>query len=292
MAASLLKGLGTALVTPFKNNAVDFVALKKIVQNNLSNGVDFLVPLGTTGETSTLTDSECLQVLNAVIEANPDNKPVVCGWFGKNNTQLVIDLLKKTPLDGIHSILVASPYYNKPSQTGLFHHFTAIADHSSKPVVLYNVPSRTAVNINAETTLRLAEHPNIIGTKEASGDFNQIMQILKYRPAGFSMLSGDDMLTLPMIACGAEGVISVISNVFPGIFSDMVKAALAGNLVKAKQKNDLLLDVHKWLYIEGNPVGVKAALNELGWCSNEVRLPLYPLSEQNLSHLKEAIKSL
>lgn len=292
MAASLIKGLGTALVTPFNHNALDLAALKKIVRYNLSNGVDFLVPLGTTGETSTLTDYECQQVLDTVLEANTDGKPVIVGWFGKNNTQLVLDLLGKISLAGVHSILVASPYYNKPSQAGLIRHFTAIADQSPRPVILYNVPSRTAVNINAETTLQLAEHPNIIGTKEASGDFNQIMQILKYRPDGFSLLSGDDVITLPMIACGAEGVISVISNVFPRIFSDMVNAALAGNLVKAKQQNDLLLDVHKWLYIEGNPVGIKAALNIKGWCSDEVRLPLYPMNEQHLEQLKQAIKSL
>jgi len=292
MAASLIKGLGTALVTPFKDHAVDFAAIKKIVRYNLSNGADFLVPLGTTGETSTLTEDECLHVMEAVIESNPDGKPVVCGWFGKNNTQLAIDLIKKTSFDGIHAILVASPYYNKPSQSGLLRHFTAIADQSPVPVILYNVPSRTAVNINAETTLELAEHANIIGIKEASGDFNLIMQVLKHKPEGFFVLSGDDMITLPMIACGAEGVISVISNAFPRIFSDMVQAALAGNLVRAKAKNDQLLDVHKWLYIEGNPVGIKAALNILGWCSDEVRLPLYHLSEQNLAHLREAIKSL
>lgn len=292
MAASLIKGLGTALVTPFDNHEVDLEALKKIVRYNLDNGVDFLVPLGTTGETSTLTDHECLRVLETVIEANTDDKPVVCGWFGKNNTQLALDLIKSSPFDGIHSILVASPYYNKPSQSGLLKHYTAIADASPKPVILYNVPSRTAVNINAETTLKLAEHPNIIGTKEASGDFNQIMQILKYKPEGFSVLSGDDMLTLPMIACGSTGVISVISNAFPALFSDMVRAALMGNLIEAKEKNDLLLDVHKWLYIEGNPVGIKAALNTLGYCLDTVRLPLTPMNELNLQHLKESIKSL
>lgn len=292
MAASLIKGLGTALVTPFNHNALDLAALKKIVRYNLTNGVDFLVPLGTTGETSTLTDYECQQVLDTVLEANTDGKPVIVGWFGKNNTQLVLDLLGKISLAGIHSILVASPYYNKPSQAGLIRHFTAIADQSPRPVILYNVPSRTAVNISAETALQLAEHPNIIGTKEASGDFNQIMQILKHRPDGFSVLSGDDMITLPMIACGAEGVISVISNLFPRIFSDMVNAALAGNMVKAKQQNDLLLDVHKWLYIEGNPVGIKAALSIKGWCSDEVRLPLYPMNAQHLEQLKQAIKSL
>lgn len=292
MAASLIKGLGTALVTPFINNAVDFAALKKIVQFNLSNGVDFLVPLGTTGETSTLSDPECRRVLDTVIESNTDGKPVVCGWFGKNNTQLVIDLLKNTSLDGVYAILVASPYYNKPSQAGLLRHFTAIADQSQRPLILYNVPSRTAVNISAETTLKLAEHPNIIGTKEASGDFNQIMQVLKYKPERFVVLSGDDQLTLPMIACGAEGVISVISNAFPLLFSEMVDAALDGNFPLAKLKNDLLLDVHKWLYIEGNPVGIKAALKLLGWCRDEVRLPLSPLSESNFAQLKESIKSL
>lgn len=292
MDTSFIKGLGTALVTPFTGDQVDTAALKKIVAHNLAHGVDFLVPLGTTGETSTLSDAECQKVLDTVVEAGEGKVPVVCGWFGKNNTRQVLDMIKSFRFDGIEAILVASPYYNKPSQTGLFQHFIAIAETCPVPVILYNVPSRTAVNISAETSLRLAEHPNIIGTKEASGDFNQIMQILKHRPSHFRVLSGDDMITLPMIACGSDGVISVISNAFPGIFAAMVDSALEGNFKDAKFHNDLLLDVHKWLYIEGNPVGIKAALQILGWCEDQVRLPLWPLSSQNKQHLREAIRHL
>lgn len=292
MDTSFIKGLGTALVTPFAGDQLDTGALKKIVAHNLAHGVDFLVPLGTTGETSTLSDAECHKVLDTVLEAADGKVPVICGWFGKNNTRQVLDMIKSFRFDGIGAILVASPYYNKPSQTGLFQHFIAIAEASPVPVILYNVPSRTAVNISAETTLRLAEHPNIIGTKEASGDFNQIMQILKHRPAHFRVLSGDDVITLPMIACGSDGVISVISNAFPGIFAAMVDAALEGNFNNAKYHNDLLLDVHKWLYIEGNPVGIKAALHILGRCEDLVRLPLWPLSIQNKEHLRDAIRHL
>ncbi len=292
MENSSIKGVGTALVTPFDGDRIDPVALKKIIQYNLAQGVDFLVPLGTTGETSTLNDNECNHILNIVHEANDKKVPIVCGMFAKNNTSQVLSAIKGFDFHGIHSILIASPYYNKPSQAGLLAHYTAIADSSPVPVILYNVPSRTAVNISAETTLRLAEHPNIIATKEASGDFNQIMQILKHKPSHFDVLSGDDAITLPMIACGSVGVISVIANAFPAIFSSSVHAALAKDYVRAKAFNDRLLDVHKWLYIEGNPVGIKACLNILGYCKDELRLPLVKLSEENKQRLAESIKGL
>lgn len=292
MVDSNLKGVGTALVTPFTNGVVDISALDKIVNYNISHGVDFLVPLGTTGETSTLTSKECKQVMKTVMESNNGRLPIVCGMFAKNNTQAVVDAIKEYDFDGIHSVLLASPYYNKPSQAGLLAHFRAIADISPVPVILYNVPSRTSVNMNAETTLALAEHPNIIAIKEASGDFNLIMSLLKYKPADFTVLSGDDAITMPMIACGTSGVISVISNAFPGIFSEAVKAALQSDYKKAKSLNDKLLDVHKWLYMEGNPVGIKSALNIMGFCSDEVRLPLLSLSEGNRKNLEFAIKGL
>lgn len=292
MVDSNLKGVGTALVTPFTNGVVDITALDKIVNYNISHGVDFLVPLGTTGETSTLTSKECKQVMKTVMESNNGRLPIVCGMFAKNNTQAVVDAIKEYDFEGIHSVLLASPYYNKPSQAGLLAHFRAIADISPVPVILYNVPSRTSVNMNAETTLALAEHPNIIAIKEASGDFNLIMSLLKYKPADFTVLSGDDAITMPMIACGTSGVISVISNAFPGIFSEAVKAALQSDYKKAKSLNDKLLDVHKWLYMEGNPVGIKSALNIMGFCSDEVRLPLVSLSEGNRKNLEFAIKGL
>ena len=292
MVDSNLKGVGTALVTPFTNGVVDISALDKIVNYNISHGVDFLVPLGTTGETSTLTSKECKQVMKTVMESNNGRLPIVCGMFAKNNTQAVVDAIKEYDFDGIHSVLLASPYYNKPSQAGLLAHFRAIADISPVPVILYNVPSRTSVNMNAETTLALAEHPNIIAIKEASGDFNLIMSLLKYKPADFTVLSGDDAITIAMIACGTSGVISVISNAFPGIFSEAVKAALQSDYKKAKSLNDKLLDVHKWLYMEGNPVGIKSALNIMGFCSDEVRLPLLSLSEGNRKNLEFAIKGL
>ena len=292
MDYSWIKGVGTALVTPFDQGKIDFAAFKKIVDFNIKGGVDYLVPLGTTGETSTLTDQECKSVIQSAIEASEGRVPIINGLYGKNNTRLVLDLIKASDFDGVNAILVACPYYNKPSQAGLIAHYRTIADASPIPVILYNVPSRTAVNLNAESTLALAEHPNIIGTKEASGDFGQIMQILKYKPKDFEMISGDDALTLPMIACGATGVISVISNAFPGHFCKMYDAAIQGDFVTAKEQNDLLLDVHKWLYIEGNPVGIKACLDLLGFCSEEVRLPLVSLSSTNKIALSEAIRSL
>ncbi len=292
MDYSWLKGVGTALVTPFDQDTIDKTSLQRIVKYNLDEGVDFLVPLGTTGETSTLTDAECRQVLNIVLESKGSQVPVVSGVFGKNNTRVVLDMIRQADFDGIDAILVASPYYNKPSQAGLIAHFTAIADASPRPVILYNVPSRTSVNLNAETTLQLAEHPNIIANKEASGDFNLILQVLKHKPEDFYILSGDDPITLPMIACGAVGVISVISNAFPGYFTKAIDAALQSDFKTAKEYNDLLLDVHKWLYIEGNPVGIKACLSLLGFCSPEVRLPLVPLSAANTEALAAAIRSL
>jgi len=292
MADSNLKGVGTALVTPFTHGIIDDDALGKIINYNISEGVNFLVPLGTTGETSTLTTKECKQVMHTVLESNNGRLPIVCGMFAKNNTKAVIDAIKEYDFEGIHSILLASPYYNKPSQAGLIAHFRSIADISPVPVILYNVPSRTSVNINAETTLALAEHPNIIAIKEASGDFNLIMSVLKHKPADFIVLSGDDPITMPMIACGSSGVISVISNAFPGIFSESVNAALRGDYKKAKSLNDKLLDVHKWLYIEGNPVGIKSALSIMGFGSDEVRLPLVSLSESNRKNLEMAIKGL
>ncbi len=292
MAASNLNGVGTALVTPFKNGVIDREALITIIRYNLNEGIDFLVPLGTTGETSTLDDYECRQVLDILLETNEDKVPLVCGMFARNNTRSVIDAILSADLHGFHSLLLASPYYNKPSQAGLVAHFNAIADVSPLPIVLYNVPSRTAVTINAESILELAEHPNIISVKEASGDFNIIMQVLKHKPKDFTMLSGDDMLTLPMIACGATGVISVISNAFPGIFSKAVHAALEDKNDQAKLLFDKLLDVHKWLYIEGNPVGIKACLEILCYCSSDVRLPLVPLSTSNKQNLAASIKLL
>ncbi len=292
MDYSWIKGVGTALVTPFDNNGVDKKSLHSIIKKNIKEGVDFLVPLGTTGETSTLTDQECRQVLDAVLDSNQGQVPVVNGAFGKNNTQLVLDMIRHTNFDGIHAILVASPYYNKPSQAGLLAHFIAIADSSPRPIILYNVPSRTAVNLSAETTLKLAEHQNIIALKEASGDFNLILQVLKYKPKDFVMLSGDDPISVPMIACGAKGVISVISNAFPDYFTQAIHAALRGDFTSAKKYNDLLLDVHRWLYIEGNPVGIKACLSLQGMCREDVRLPLVPMNEINKQGLAEAIRSL
>jgi 4-hydroxy-tetrahydrodipicolinate synthase len=286
------KGVGTALVTPFSHGMLDLASLEKIVEYNIEAGIDFLVPLGTTGETSTLSESETNTVLQEVIRVNRGRLPIVCGAFAKNNTAAVLDAIHHSSLAGVDALLMATPYYNKPSQRGMYLHFTAIADASPVPIILYNVPSRTSVTLTAETILELAAHPNIIGVKEASGNFDIILKVLKYKPTHFEVLSGDDPITIAMMACGAVGVISVISNAFPGIFSEAIKAALGGDFGQARSQAERLLDIHPWLYIEGNPVGIKACLQLMDFCRDELRLPLASMSAANKARLEEAIRPI
>lgn len=285
-----LRGLGVALVTPFQNGQVDYEALAKVIEHVVRGGVDFVVSLGTTGETSTLSWRECGDILAFTKEKLAGRKPLVTGIFAGNHTAAILERMERFDFSGISALLSASPAYNKPPQEGIYQHYSLIAERSPIPVIIYNVPGRTSSNLTAETTLRLARSSGkFIGIKEASTNLMQGMQIMKHRPEGFSVWSGDDPSALSLLAAGADGVISVIANAFPREFGDMVHAALEGDFARAQYYNNLLLDFHKWMYIDGNPAGVKGALSLLGLCSREVRLPLMPLREENLDKLKQEL---
>lgn len=273
-----LYGTGVALVTPFdEDKQVDFRGLKKLLTHT-AKGVDYYVVMGTTGESATINKEEKKKVLSFVKENNSKKLPIVYG-IGGNNTQEIIEAVKETDLRGVDAILSVSPYYNKPSQEGIFRHFKAIADESQVPIILYNVPGRTASNLTSETTLRLAKHPNIIGIKEASGNLEQCMKIVKEKPKGFMLISGDDMLTIPLYSIGAVGVISVLANAFPVIFKKIKEFSFSGNFSKASAEQFKLLEINGPMYEEGNPVGVKHVLKRMNICRNIVRLPLVSASE-------------
>jgi 4-hydroxy-tetrahydrodipicolinate synthase len=283
-----LKGTGVAIITPFKkNNDVDYDALEKLIDFDISNGVEYIVSLGTTGETPTLSKEEKKEIVNFTIQKINGRTPVVVG-IGGNNTKEVISYLSEFPMDKITAILSNSPYYNKPSQEGIFQHYKALSKASPKPIILYNVPGRTGSNISAETTLRLAkECENVGGIKEASGNVVQCMHILKNRPDNFLVVSGDDHIALPLIACGAEGVISVAANCFPKDFSEMVRFSLKNDFGRAQKLNYKLLDGYDLLFVENNPAGVKAFLYEMKIIENVLRLPLVPLSDVFHKKVKE-----
>ncbi len=285
-----LKGTGVALVTPFTENlAVDFDALGKVIDFDIENGVDYLVSLGTTGETPTLSKQEKLDIANFTFERVNGRVPVVVG-IGGNNTQDVIDTVKSFPLDKAVAVLSASPYYNKPSQEGIYQHYKAIAAASPKPIILYNVPGRTGRNMEAETTIRLAADKNIIGIKEASNNVAQVIQILRDRPDNFLVVSGDDDLVLPEMACGIDGVISVAANCFPKEFAQMVRFCLDNDFTSARNLNNPLVDAYNLLFAENNPAGVKAFLFELGLIKNQLRLPVVPVSEGLHQKIKAYLK--
>ncbi|MEN8121515.1 MAG: 4-hydroxy-tetrahydrodipicolinate synthase [Bacteroidota bacterium] len=288
-----LKGTGVAIVTPFrKDSSIDFSSLEKLVNHLLSNGVDYLVVLGTTGEAATLNSDEKKAVLNFVIDTVDKKVPIVAG-FGGNNTSEIVSNIKHYNFNGIDAILSVSPYYNKPGQKGLYNHYKAIATASSLPVILYNVPGRTTVNISAETTLRLAHDvENIVAVKEASGDFEQIMHILKDKPGDFMVISGDDLLTLPLVSMGVHGVISVTANAFPKEYSNLINLALKGKFKEAMNIQNSLLDIMQTLFVEGNPAGVKAALKILDIIPNYLRQPLEPVSKATCNRLSKLIQKL
>lgn len=290
MNLPMFSGTGVALVTPFRNQAIDYEALGQIIEFVISGGVDYIVCLGTTGEAITLTAKECREVLDFTIEAVSGRKPIIAGFFGDNNTERLVNNLCNYDFTGVTAIMSSSPSYNKPTQEGIFQHYLAVAEASPLPLIIYNVPGRTSSNVTADTILRLADASDrFIAVKEASGDLVQTMRIIKEKPAHFNVLSGDDPLTLPLIACGAIGVISVIANAFPAQFSDMVRAALHNDFEEARRLNDMLLEIHPWLYVEGNPTGVKAAMELLGLCSREVRLPLVPMATETMIKLRQSM---
>lgn len=285
-----LRGTGVALVTPFKNGQVDWEALERIIEYVIEGGVEFLVSLGTTGESSTTTDEEHRRILDFSIRINRGRLPFVAGIFGGNNTAAVVEKLRSFSFDGIDAVLSSNPAYNKPGQEGIFQHYMALAEASPRPIIIYNVPSRTSSNMTAETTLRLAHASDkFIAVKEASDDIYQIMKIIKGRPDGFLVLSGDDFMTLPVIAAGGDGVISVTANCSPRPFTDMVRAALRDDMPGARQLNLQLLDLYKQLFTEGNPVGIKAALEIRGLCSREVRLPLVPMTDNGAASVRQLL---
>ncbi len=269
-----LHGTGVALVTPFQSSGqrIDFTALKKLLTHT-ARGVEYFVVMGTTGESATLTKDEKRLVLNFVLQNNPKRLPIVYG-IGGNNTLEVVNELQSTDLSGVTAVLSVSPYYNKPSQEGIYQHFVAVANASAKPIILYNVPGRTSSNLSANTTLRLAQHKNIIGIKEASGNLEQCMVIAKRKPQDFMLISGDDLLTLPIYALGGVGIISVLANAMPMVFKNMRSNWLSGQHTKAQLEAFKLLEINGPMYEEGNPVGIKHLLKLIGIGNGEVRLPL------------------
>lgn len=287
-----IKGMGIALITPFKADmSVDYEALLRLVEFQVSSGADFLAVLCTTAETPTLSAEERAKVRKMVIDQVRGRIPIVLGCGG-NNTMAIVDELKNGDWRGVDAILSVVPYYNKPSQEGLFQHFTAIADASPVPVILYNVPGRVGVNMTAATTLRLATHPNIIAIKEASGNFDQIDDIIKNKPENFTVLSGDDGITFPLITLGAEGVISVIGNAFPKEFSKMVRLAIEGDYASALTIHHRFKELFSLLFVDGNPAGVKAMLNAMGFCENVLRLPLVPTRITTFEKIQQILRQL
>ena len=287
-----LRGTGVALVTPFQADlSIDYIALDRIIDFVIAGGVDYIVTMGTTGETPTISKTEKKAILQYTYEKVDGRVPVVVG-VGGNNTAELVEELGSLPLEPATAILSASPYYSKPSQEGLFQHYKLLAAASPKPLLLYNVPGRTGRNLNAATTIRLArEVKNIAGIKEASGDMAQCMEILRDRPEDFLVVSGDDALAFPQIAVGMEGVISVAANSWPRDFSDMVRFSLKGDLKAAKALNDRLIAGYELIFAENNPAGVKAAMSELKLIGNHLRLPVVPLSEGVHSKLRDYMKA-
>lgn len=293
MANLDLTGTGVAIVTPFKKNGtIDFPSLKKLVNHLINGKVEYLVVLGTTGESVTLSKQEKQEVMDCVVKENKGRLPLVLG-VGGNNTAEVVEQIKKADTKAFSAILSVSPYYNKPSQEGIYQHYKALSKASKLPIILYNVPGRTSSNMSAETTVRLAkEFKNIIAVKEASGNLAQCMQIINNRPKNFLVISGDDNLTLPIIACGGDGVISVVANACPKDFSDMVRAAMHDDLNTARKLHYKLMDFTDLLFADGNPGGIKYALSLMKIIDTYVRLPLVEPNANVKQKLKDAIKSL
>ena len=290
---NIFRGLGIALITPFtEDGAVDYEALSRLIDYQLDNGADFFCILATTGETPCLTLAEKAQIKSAIVRQVAGRVPILMGCGG-NNTAAVVEELKNGDFSGIDGILSVCPYYNKPSQEGLYQHFKAIAAATELPVVLYNVPGRTGINLKAETTCRLAKDcKNIVAIKEASGSLEQVDEIIKYKPNDFEVISGDDALTFPMIACGAVGVISVIGNALPKEFSRMIRLEFNGEFEAAQKIHHKFTDLYSLLFVDGNPAGVKALMSEMGLLKNVLRLPLVPTRVTTRQKIAQVLKDL
>ncbi len=293
MAKNIFRGLGIALVTPFKKDgSVDFDALKRLIEYQLEGGADFFCILATTGETPCLTTDEKHEIKQFVVNTVARRVPILMGCGG-NDTRTVVNDLKTMDFEGVDGVLSVCPYYNKPSQEGLYQHFKAVSEASPLPVVLYNVPGRTGVNLKAETTLRIANDcPNVVAIKEAAGNLEQVDEIIKNKPEYFDVLSGDDALTFPMVACGAAGAISVIGNALPKQFSKMIRLEFNGEFEAARKIHHKFTDLFSLLFVDGNPAGVKAALHEMGFIENVLRLPLVPTRLTTLRKITEILKDL
>ncbi|MES2139411.1 MAG: 4-hydroxy-tetrahydrodipicolinate synthase [Bacteroidota bacterium] len=286
------KGTGVAIVTPFnKDNSVDYKSLNKLVNHIIKGGCEYVVVLGTTGESVTLSKDEKKSVVAQVIESVNKRVPIVLG-LGGHDTLEIVNSIKTTDFNGIDAILSVSPAYNKPNQRGIYQHYKAIAEACPVPIILYNVPGRTCSNMTAETTIKLAnDFKNVIAIKEASGNLEQCMKIIKYKPKDFLVISGDDMLSLPMIASGADGVISVIANAFPKDFSEMTRQILAGNVKEAQKLHYKLTDITEQLFADGNPAGIKAVLELFGICNANLRLPLVKVNKVTQNALEVLVKA-
>ena len=293
MVHNIFKGLGIALITPFcEDGSVDYPTLAKLVEYQLKNGADFFCILATTGETPCLSAEEKKQIKDTIVSTVHGRVPILMGCGG-NNTAPVLDELKNGDFSGIDGVLSVCPYYNKPSQEGLYQHFKAIAAATKLPVVLYNVPGRTGVNLTAATTVRLAKDcKNIVAIKEASGNLEQVDEIIKNKPASFDVISGDDALTFPMISCGAVGVISVIGNALPREFSKMIRLEFKGEYDGARKIHHRFTDLFSLLFVDGNPAGVKCVLSEMGMIKNVLRLPLVPTRITTMQRISELLKEL
>lgn len=287
-----IKGTGVAMVTPFSENFdIDFEALKRLTEHLVSNGVNYLVVMGTTGENPTITDFEQSRILETVKEVNENRIPVVFG-IGGNNTNAIVNRMEQFDYDGVSAILSASPYYNKPNQAGIINHYTRLADTSKVPIILYNVPGRTGSMMQLDTILKLAEHENIVAVKEASGNIDHCMSLIKNKPEDFLVLSGDDSYTLPFMSVGMSGVISVVANAYPKDFSQMVRYALDGNFENARYLHYKLLPMMNAIFEDGNPGGIKVALNELNICDTAIREPLYPIRTEVAAKIKRLAADL
>ena len=287
------KGMGVALITPFKqDNSVDFESLGKLIDYQIKNGADYMVVCGTTAETPTLSSAERQAVIDFAKDRIAGRVPIVLG-LGGNNTMAIVESLKNDDFSGIDAILSVVPYYNKPSQEGIYQHYKTISENSKVPVILYNVPGRTGVNMTAETTLRIArECPNVVAIKEASGNINQMNDIIKNKPKDFMVISGDDGITFPLITMGAVGVISVIGNAFPAEFSKMVRLASNGDYESARQIHHEFTELFDLLFVDGNPAGVKCMLSMMGYIENKLRLPLVPTRITTMEKMKLILDKL
>ena len=289
MLQQKLKGLGVAAITPFNDGQIDYDSLSSIIKRLIDEGVDFLVAMGSTGEATTLTEEEELKILQLFKELSQNKIPLIVGNFALSDTNKVIDKIRRFDLSGIDALMISCPSYVKPSQEGIYQHFKSIAEASPIPIMIYNVPTRTSSNISSETVIRLSKLPNFLGIKEASGDLRKISEIIDEKPEDFMVWSGDDELAITSLSLGGDGLISVLGNAFPKAYGEMIHAALENDYERAREWHFKFYHFQKLLYVEGNPVGIKALMHMMGFCNKNVRLPLLSLSDGNYTALENSL---